>query len=46
MIELTDNIAGQLIATYNRGFNDGYECGINDWHLYEQDMEEMRKNGE
>ena len=38
---MTDQIAGELIAAYNRGFNDGYECGLKDWHLYEQDMKKM-----
>lgn len=46
MTDLTDNIAGQLIEAYNRGFADGYECGLKDWQAYEKDMEEMRKNGE
>ena len=43
---MTDQIAGELIAAYNRGFNDGYECGLKDWHLYEQDMKKMREEEE
>lgn len=45
-IGMTDQIAGELIAAYNRGFNDGYECGLKDWHLYEQDMKKMREEEE
>ena len=40
MIE--DNIAGALIAAYNRGFSDGYACGQQEWQDYEKDMEMMR----
>lgn len=40
---MDDNIAGQLIAAYNRGFCDGYECGQKDWQEYEKDMARMRE---
>ena len=43
---LSDKLAGELIAAYNRGFEDGYECGLKDWHLYEQDMKKMREEEE
>ena len=43
---MTDKLAGELIEAYNRGFSDGYECGLKDWHLYEQDMKKMREEEE
>lgn len=43
---MDDNIAGQLIEAYNRGFADGYECGQRDWQEYEKDMAQIREEGD
>lgn len=43
---MTDNIAGALIAAYNRGFADGYAIGTKEWNDYEEDMKLMREEEE
>lgn len=39
---MSDNIAGQLIEAYNRGFADGYAIGTKEYADYEVDMEMMK----
>lgn len=35
---MTDKLAGELIAAYNRGFEDGYECGVKDQYAYKVEV--------
>lgn len=32
----------QLIAAYQRGYEDGYKIGTKEWSDYERDMESMK----